>query len=606
MKQTMAKNHRYEIMTPYGWEPFEGVLKNHFEKEGVLFSTPSHIRVKATKEHRFYRNGEEVQAGDLVVGDMIDTMNGPEVITSIEEVKLSNSYDIFNSKSHIIYINKYIVSHQCDELSFISQNIADDFYTAIQPTLSTGGSMIVTSTPLSDEDLFAKIWFGAIDTIDEDGNERPDGLGRNGFRAYKAIWSDHPERDEAWADGFRNKMSEAQFKREFECVGGDTLISITNPYGVEKTITIGELYERDRVLGLSGLMVKTPSGYQEFAGITRHTAEALRLEWDGGHLTVTPGHRLYMEDGQEITAEAVMMGDRLMADGQPVEILNAIPMAAIPVYDLLAVDGGNVYYTNGVLSHNCEFIAEDTTLISGVVLAGLRYREEKYRTGNIYWYEDILPNFHYVVALDPAGGAGNGDYAAIEVFRVPDMVQVAEWRSQRAPPREQMEVMMRILTRIHNTMARDPEQIGEPSIAWTFENNAVGQAILTVIRDTEESFPGWMINEPRRKGGGRAKGLNTNKTTKLQACLKLKRLMETERMSVASRELLKEMKSFAGNDSGSFAAKPGNRDDLVMATILCVRIAEILARGDDDLYEYFHEGISIEEDDGMEPMPILL
>ena len=39
--------------------------------------------------------------------------------------------------------------------------IADKFWTSIYPTIATGGKCIITSTPSSDEDKFAKIWFNA-------------------------------------------------------------------------------------------------------------------------------------------------------------------------------------------------------------------------------------------------------------------------------------------------------------------------------------------------------------------------------------------------------------------------------------------------------------
>jgi len=48
-----------------------------------------------------------------------------------------------------------------DEFAFVRPSIAKEFWTAITPTLSTGGKAIITSTPNSDEDQFAFIWKGA-------------------------------------------------------------------------------------------------------------------------------------------------------------------------------------------------------------------------------------------------------------------------------------------------------------------------------------------------------------------------------------------------------------------------------------------------------------
>jgi hypothetical protein len=45
-----------------------------------------------------------------------------------------------------------------DEFAFVRPTIAQEFWTSITPTLSTGGKAIITSTPNSDEDQFALIW----------------------------------------------------------------------------------------------------------------------------------------------------------------------------------------------------------------------------------------------------------------------------------------------------------------------------------------------------------------------------------------------------------------------------------------------------------------
>lgn len=101
-----------------------------------------------------------------------------------------------------------------DEMSFVRLSIQKEFWAAVRPILSTGGSSIITSTPGSDEDEFAQLWRGANDNILPDGTESP--LGKNGYRATFAYWKDHPDRDEEWAQAERAAMSEEKFLREHE------------------------------------------------------------------------------------------------------------------------------------------------------------------------------------------------------------------------------------------------------------------------------------------------------------------------------------------------------------------------------------------------------
>jgi hypothetical protein len=122
----------------------------------------------------------------------------------------------------------------CDEFAFVPPNIADEFWTSISPTLATGGRAIITSTPNSDEDTFAIIWKEANKKFDEFGNEQE--VGVNGFFPYTCSWSEHPDRDDAWATLERGRIGEERFRREYNCeflVYDETLINSIHLAGME-------------------------------------------------------------------------------------------------------------------------------------------------------------------------------------------------------------------------------------------------------------------------------------------------------------------------------------------------------------------------------------
>jgi hypothetical protein len=132
----------------------------------------------------------------------------------------------------------------CDEFAYVEPNIATEFWTSISPTLATGGKAIITSTPNSDEDQFAQIWNEANKMFDEFGNETT--VGRNGFCPYMAIWSQHPDRDEEWANTERSRVGIERFEREHECkflIFDETLInsiSLSNMEGSEPIMKMGQ------------------------------------------------------------------------------------------------------------------------------------------------------------------------------------------------------------------------------------------------------------------------------------------------------------------------------------------------------------------------------
>jgi len=132
----------------------------------------------------------------------------------------------------------------CDEFSFVRNTIAKEFWTSMSPTLSTGGKAIITSTPNSDDDQFWQIWLEANKTTDEFGNDQD--IGRNGFKAYSAIWSQHPDRDAKWAAEEQGRIGKERFLREHECVSARTSITLLDQSGKIFDIAIGELFDIGR------------------------------------------------------------------------------------------------------------------------------------------------------------------------------------------------------------------------------------------------------------------------------------------------------------------------------------------------------------------------
>ena len=103
-----------------------------------------------------------------------------------------------------------------DEFAFIPNHIADQFFSSVYPTISSGKStkVIIISTP-HGMNMFYKLWHDA---------ER----GTNEYVPTEVHWSEVPGRDAKWKEQTIKNTSEQQFRVEFECefLGSvDTLIS---------------------------------------------------------------------------------------------------------------------------------------------------------------------------------------------------------------------------------------------------------------------------------------------------------------------------------------------------------------------------------------------
>lgn len=134
----------------------------------------------------------------------IELENGSEIMA------LATASDAARSHSfNIVYL---------DEFAFVGNHIAQEFFSAVYPTLSSSDNtrMIITSTP-NGFNFFYKLW---------DEAEKKE----NSFVPMSIHYSEKPGRDEAWAERERRNIGIEKFNQEYLCQFGgakDSLISST-------------------------------------------------------------------------------------------------------------------------------------------------------------------------------------------------------------------------------------------------------------------------------------------------------------------------------------------------------------------------------------------
>ena len=91
-----------------------------------------------------------------------------------------------------------------DEFAFVQPAVQEEFWTSISPTLATGGSCIMTSTPNGDINIFAQVWRGAQ-------------VEANGFKHIRVYWDQPPGRDGKFKEEEIGRIGERQWLQEYEC-----------------------------------------------------------------------------------------------------------------------------------------------------------------------------------------------------------------------------------------------------------------------------------------------------------------------------------------------------------------------------------------------------
>lgn len=187
----------WEVLTPNGWSNFDSI-KKITKSEYIKIYFYNNKPLKTSLNHKIkLKNNSFKESQNLKKGDITSTNKKIKKIELIkEEIDL---YDLMNVEKDNEYITNNITSHNC---AFI--NGIEEIYTAIKPTISTGGGAIALSSPNGIGNWFHKIWSDAE-------------IGDNDFLPIKLPWDVHPERDDEWFKKECANMSRQKVAQEYEC-----------------------------------------------------------------------------------------------------------------------------------------------------------------------------------------------------------------------------------------------------------------------------------------------------------------------------------------------------------------------------------------------------
>lgn len=126
-----------------------------------------------------------------------------------------------------------------DEFAFVAAHIQQEMWAAIQPTLATGGSCIISSTPNGDINLFAELWRGSQ-------------FNKNPFVSTFVKWDKIPGRSEKFKEEQIALIGQRRWDQEFEC----------------KMLSADKSLLNDNILELAEKMIEKPEIYYKGTTIT--------------------------------------------------------------------------------------------------------------------------------------------------------------------------------------------------------------------------------------------------------------------------------------------------------------------------------------------------
>jgi hypothetical protein len=312
--------------------------------------------------------------------------------------------------------------------------------------------------------------------------------------------------------------------------------------------------------------VLTPSGWSNFRGIKRQTRSQLIdiITETGKSIVCTENHKLKSVKYGWIEVDCLEIDDIITTiDGHDRIIYKKRSTREEDVYDLLEVSKNNEYYTNGILSHNCEFQGSSGTLISGTKLKELVYSNPLHDSNGLKIFENSNPKNTYVAIIDVSRGKGL-DYSAFHIIDITAMPykQVCTFRDSYVSPIEYTEIIHRIGKNYNEAyvLIEINDIGGQVSDLLYFDYE-----YENMISTESGGRSGKRISSGFGKNGDR--GVRTTKSVKSVGCSILKLLVEQNQLLINDFETINELSTFS-RKGVSYEAEPGCHDDLAMGLVL--------------------------------------
>jgi hypothetical protein len=316
----------------------------------------------------------------------------------------------------------------------------------------------------------------------------------------------------------------------------------------------------------SKFKIKTSEGFKNFSGIQIvKKPKVSKLEFsDGSVLVCSDNHSILTSDGWK-TVNKISSIDTAICEDKPLNILNiSFENKEHIFYDIVGVENQQ-YCTNNIISHNCDFVGSENTLLAPSKLANLVFGTPITSTPDgLDIYEPPKKDGIYVMCVDTSRG-DEQDYHAFSVIdcTASPYRQVAKFKN--------------------NTMSYQvfPHVIKKTGDMYNealvlFELNDLGQAVAELLHE-ELEYGNVLSVTNRGKRGQKADGgfgsgkvqmgVRTSYQIKKIGCSNLKDMVENDKLIIQDFDTISEFSTYVAKGAG-YEANEGYNDDLISTLVL--------------------------------------
>lgn len=254
--------------------------------------------------------------------------------------------------------------------------------------------------------------------------------------------------------------------------------------------------------------------------------------------------------------------------------------------EAFANTGTNVFATEAVerLSRTCadaewrgELMADGGALLGPAALRGVRLVEDS--KGCLQVWETPVAGAHYVVAVDVGGRSVSSDWSVIAVLCADDPVRVvAQWRGHTD----------------HDYLTWKAAAVATwyNRATLVFESNTLETEVPDqgqyILEELCEHYPNlYQRMSPDGCGGVRI-GFHTNRATKQMIITELIGAVRDNSYVERDREAIAELSVYEAHANGSYGARRGYHDDILMTRAIALHAIRTTAFADDAELQRFY------------------
>jgi hypothetical protein len=315
--------------------------------------------------------------------------------------------------------------------------------------------------------------------------------------------------------------------------------------------------------------ILSPEGFVDFLGVQKLKRKTIEISFSN-NLTLrgTLNHTIFDFDNCPIEISNIKIGDSIKSFDGNLVVINILNYEdETDVYDIIDSGKLHLYYTNKIISHNCNFLGSgdnvfDSNLMQNIRENMLREPQNKMMGNSLWIWKEPVIGHKYVMGVDVSRGDSE-DFSSFQIIDFDTREQVAEYVG-KLPPDTMAEICYKWANMYSCFVVIDIT--GGMGVSTARKMQEMGYKNLYV--DGVDVTNKWKWDP---KVAEKIPGINFN-NKRVQIIASFEEVMRHD-FKIYSSRLYDEMDSFV-YINGRADHQKGRHDDLIMSISIATYVAE--------------------------------